>query len=72
MDMRYRFSPKAFPDRVIVIDATVCPPTEKMDCTECGKMVEELYQDFEFCQNCYRKWSAQFCKEWLRSRFGEL
>ena len=70
--MRYCFDPKLFPDRVIVIDLNTRPPREQMNCTECGRMVEQLFQDFELCQQCYQKWSVEFCERWLRSRFGEL
>jgi len=70
--MRYCFDPKLFPDRVIVIAVDARPPVEKMNCTECGKMVAELFKDFELCRSCYETWSPKFCKEWLRSRFGEI
>lgn len=68
--MRFRFNPQRFPDRVIFIDTTTSPAVELMNCLGCGTMTGTLFKSDELCDNCYREWSLEFCKDWLRVRFG--
>lgn len=68
--MALKFDPQQFPDRVIVVDAAVTPPVETMNCLGCGKMTGRLFRNDELCEDCYRKWSIEFCREWVRVRFG--
>ena len=70
--MARRFDPRMFEERVIVVDLNVNPPLERMNCVMCGRMVEELWMDFDVCRACYESWSVGFCEEWLRARFGEM
>lgn len=66
--MEFRFDPKLFQDRIIVVDLDA--GCEKMDCLGCGAMVGELFKNGELCWACYRRWSAVFTDRWLEQRFG--
>ncbi len=65
-----RFDPQIFPNRTILIDTTIQPPAEKMDCVACGRLSEKLYKCRELCSGCYEKWEERFREAWIRTRFG--
>jgi hypothetical protein len=64
------FIPSRFPNRLIFIDLNTSPPTEKMNCLSCRKLVGALWKNDEFCWECYERWSAGLAREFLGARFG--
>lgn len=66
------FTPERFPDRKIYVDENVYPPIELMNCMKCDKMTGRLFKNLELCEGCYREWSLDFCKDWMRIRFGTV
>ena len=68
--MRQHFDPKVFPNRIIFVDLNSVPPVEKMNCLECGRLVERMWKNDELCESCYGKWQKAFREAWARERFG--
>ena len=68
--MRLNCDPKVFPDRVIVVDLTMRPPVEKVNCLGYGSVAAELFKNAELCWTCYCEWSKKFTEQWLKERFG--
>jgi hypothetical protein len=67
--MPLHFDPRKFPERVIFVDTTTLPPTEKMNCLGCGRLTETLWKNDELCYSCYEKWSARVARAWVKTRF---
>jgi hypothetical protein len=68
--MKRRFDPAIFSERVILMDTSVQPPAEAMNCLGCGKLASELYKYDQLCGPCYAKWERAFREQWKHARFG--